>query len=341
MTTIVFSTKRFDRSYLGSMADDAGLDVRFVEARLTLETAPLADGCTIACLFANDVGDAGVLESLSGCGVKMLALRSAGFNHVDLEAAERLGMVVARVPAYSPAAVAEHAVALIMGLNRKTHKAYLRVREGNFSIDGLMGFDLGTRTVGVVGLGKIGESFARIVRGFGCDVLAFDPYADEAGARDLGIELTSLEDLLSRSDIVSLHCPLTPESRHLIDDDAIARMKQGSMLINTSRGALVDTHAAIDGLKSGRLGAVGLDVYEEEGDFFFRDLSDQVLQDDQLARLLTFPNVLVTSHQAFFTHEAVEMIARTTIENIRAYQEGGAGAIPEANVVRAEVHVKG
>ncbi|MGP1273550.1 MAG: 2-hydroxyacid dehydrogenase [Phycisphaerales bacterium] len=338
MDAIVYSTKRFDRESLASAASHANLTLQFLEHRLTAETAVLAEGRRVACLFVNDVADAEAIGALAAGGVELLALRSAGFNHVDLDAATRAGMVIARVPAYSPHGVAEHAAALLLSLNRKIHKAYLRVREGNFSIDGLMGFDLAGRTVGVVGLGKIGRCFARIMVGFGCTVLAFDPAPEADGIES--VQRVDLDELLRRSDIVSLHCPLTPETFHMIDDDAVSSMRPGAMLINTSRGALIDTNAAIRGLKSGRLGSLGLDVYEEEGDLFFQDLSDRVLQDDVLARLLTFPNVLVTSHQAFFTREAVDAIAATTVRNIAGFLREGAAGIPEANRVSAEVHVK-
>ncbi|GAB4004534.1 2-hydroxyacid dehydrogenase [Glycomyces albus] len=256
--------------------------------------------------------------------MRFIALRSAGFNHVDLRAAARLGLIVARVPGYSPYSVAEHCAALILALNRKIHRSYNRVREHNFALSGLLGFDLHGRTVGVVGTGKIGVCFTRIMAGFGCRVLAFDPFPSEA-AREAGAEYTSLDELLRVSHIVSLHCPLTPETFHLIDGERIAQMRPGVMLVNTSRGALVDTAAVIDGLKSGRIGFLGLDVYEEEADLFFEDLSDHVLGDDVFARLGTFPNVLITGHQAFFTAEALANIAATTIENLTAFERGEAG----------------
>lgn len=339
MNVAVFSAKQFDRVHLAPLAEEAGHSLRFLEARLTTETAAVVDNEPVVCLFVSDRADADTLRTLADRGVTFLALRSAGFNHVDLVEAERLGMTVARVPAYSPSAVAEHAMGLVLALNRKLHKAYLRVREGNFAIDGLMGFDLAGKTVGIVGTGKIGTRFARIAAGFGCELLGVDPDPGDE-AIDAGVRYVELEELLRQSDVVSLHCPLTPATHHLIDAKAIGSMKPGAMLINTSRGALIDTSAAVQALKSDRLGALGLDVYEEEGDVFFRDLSSQVLRDDVLARLLTFPNVLVTSHQAFFTREAVEAIARTTVENISAFQRGGADAIPEENLVRAESHYR-
>jgi len=335
MRATVFSTKPYDRRFL-DCANAASGDrhrLRYIEARLTEDSAPLASGAEAVCAFVNDVLDRQVLEQLATGGTRLVALRSAGFNHVDLAAAADLGIAVARVPAYSPNAVAEHTIALILSLNRKIHRAYARVREGNFALDGLLGFDLRGRTAGIVGAGKIGIAVARILAGFGCRVLVYDPIlSSEISA--IGAQAVPLDRLLAESDIVSLHCPLTPETQHLIDHDALARMKHGVMLINTGRGALVDTAALIGGLKSGAIGYLGLDVYEEEGDLFFEDLSDQVLQDDVFARLLTFPNVLITGHQAFFTAEALAEIARTTIENLSSFEDAGlpANPVPAANV---------
>jgi D-lactate dehydrogenase len=273
------------------------------------------------CVFVNDQAVAEVLAALAAAGTRLLALRSAGFNHVDLDAARRLGITVARVPAYSPHAVAEHTVALMLALNRKIHRAYTRVREGNFALDGLLGFDLYRSTVGVVGTGAIGTEVARIMLGFGCRVLAFDKtIREDLAAR--GVEYVALDALLAQSTIVTLHTPLTAETRHLIDAAAIGRMPRGVMIINTGRGALVDTPALIDGLKSGQIGYLGLDVYEEEESLFFRDLSSTVIQDDVFARLLTFPNVIITGHQAFFTREALAAIAETTLQNIDAFERG-------------------
>jgi D-lactate dehydrogenase len=259
----------------------------------------------------------------------MVALRCAGFNHVDLTAARELGLAVARVPAYSPHAIAEHAVALILALNRKLVRASGRVRDGNFSLEGLVGFDLYGKTVGVVGTGKIGAVFARIMRGFGCSLLGFDPAPDPVLARETGLAYCPLPDLLGRSDIVSLHAPLTPATRHVVDAEAIAKMRPGAMLINTGRGALVDTVALIEGLKSGRIGAVGLDVYEEEEGVFFEDHSEEVLRDEKLAWLLMCPNVLVTAHQAFLTREALEGLATTTVLNLREYKNRSGGRVVE------------
>ncbi len=274
------------------------------------------------CAFVNDRLDAEVLRALQGRGVRLVVLRSAGFNHVDLAAAAALGIAVGRVPAYSPHAVAEHAVALVLALNRKIHKAYARVREGNFALDGLLGFDLAGRTVGVVGTGQIGTVFARIMAGFGCTLLAHAPVQAPA-CLALGARYVPLPELLAGSDIVSLHCPLTPDTRHLIDAAALAQMKRGAMLVNTSRGGVIDTRAVIRALKTGHLGSLGLDVYEEEGDLFFRDLSGEVLRDDVFARLLTFPNVVITGHQGFFTEEALAAIAQTTIDNLDAFVAEG------------------
>lgn len=317
----VFSTKAYDRQFL-DVANGARHHLRFLEPRLTADTAALAGDAEAVCAFVNDQLDRATIAALAEQGVRLIALRCTGFNHVDLAAAKELGIAVARVPGYSPHAVAEHTIALMLSLNRKIHRTYARVREGNFSLDGLLGFDLRGRTVGIVGTGQIGKALAGIIRGFGCEVLAFDPAPDPELART-GVVYVDMADLLARSDIVTLHCPLTPQTRHLIDAAAIARMKEAAMLINTSRGGVIDTQAVIAGLKSGRIGYLGLDVYEEEGDLFLEDLSDQMIQDDVFARLLTFPNVLITGHQAFFTAEALESIAATTIGNISAFEQDG------------------
>jgi D-lactate dehydrogenase len=322
MRIAVFSTKPYDRRFLEAANAD-GHDFAWIEARLDAATARLAEGAEAACLFVNDRADAAALEVLAAGGVKLLALRSAGFNHVDLAAAKRLGIAIGRVPAYSPEAVAEHAVALIMTLNRQTHRAYNRVRDGNFALEGLLGFDLHGKTVGVVGTGQIGVAFARIMAGFGCRLLGADLQPNPA-CLALGMEYRPLDALLPDADIVSLHCPLTPATRHLLDARRFGLMKKGAMLINTSRGAIVDTNAAIRALKSGRLGQLGLDVYEEEEKLFFEDLSGTVIADDVFARLLTFPNVLITGHQAFFTAEAMRAIAETTMANIDAFAQTGA-----------------
>jgi D-lactate dehydrogenase len=321
MDVALFSIKPYDQAFMAAAA--AGQHrLTFIETRLTAATAVLARGAGAVCPFVSDTVDAGTLEVLHGLGVRLVALRSAGFNNVDLAAAQRLGMTVARVPAYSPEAVAEHAVALILSLNRGIHRAHARVREGNFSLDGLLGFNMHGRSVGVIGTGRIGAAAARILLGFGCHVMAHDPVVDPALAT-LGVQYVALDALLAASDIVTLHCPLLPATHHLINAEAIARMRHGAMLINTSRGAVLDTQAAIDGLKRGAIGHLGLDVYEEEEALFFEDLSDTVIHDDVFERLLTFPNVLVTGHQGFFTREAMAAIAETTMANISAFAATG------------------
>ncbi|MEB3196133.1 MAG: 2-hydroxyacid dehydrogenase, partial [Candidatus Sericytochromatia bacterium] len=292
----------------------------YLPVRLSRETATLARGFQGVCCFVNDTLDRAVLEILANGGTQVVAMRCAGFNNVDLQAASALGLVVLRVPAYSPHAVAEHAVALLLCLNRKIHKAYARVREGNFSLNGLMGFDLHGKTVGVIGVGRIGHCFARIMAGFGCRVLAFDPHPDPRVAD--GVHYVSLEDLLSESDIISLHAPLTPDTRHLINRESLAKMRRGVVLINTSRGPLVDTQALIEALKQGQVAAAGLDVYEREAGIFFEDWSDTGLQDDTLARLLSMPQVLVTGHQAFLTETALQNIAEVTLLNLDAFERG-------------------
>lgn len=333
MQVTVFSTKQYDRDFLDA-ANTGQAELRYMEAKLSPETASLAAGSEGVCAFVNDDLSAPVLEQLGAEGVKLIALRSAGFNNVDLKAAAALGLAVARVPAYSPHAVAEHAIALVLTLNRKTHKAYNRVREGNFSLEGLLGFDLRGKTFGIVGTGKIGAVLAKLATGFGCRVLAHDlqPNPDCVA---LGVEYVAREALLAEADIVSLNCPLTPDTHHMIDRAALGAMKRGVMLINTSRGGLVDARAAIAGLKDGTIGSLGLDVYEEEADLFFEDLSGRVLQDDVFARLLSFPNVLVTGHQAFFTREALERISATTLGNIAAFEKTGA----PLHAVTVEEHV--
>jgi D-lactate dehydrogenase len=319
MRVAVFSTKEYDRQYLRAANAGGRHELTFLDVRLGPETASLAAGFDAVCLFVNDAVDAAVAGTLWRGGTRLIALRCAGFNNVDLAATSALGLTVVRVPAYSPHAVAEHTVALMLALNRKIHRAYARVREGNFAIDGLLGFDLAGRTVGVVGTGRIGAVVARIMRGFDCRVIATDVVANPACV-ELGVEYVAFERILRDSDVITLHCPLTPESRHLLGRDAFARMKPGAMVINTSRGALLDAGAAIEALKSGQLGSLALDVYEEEGDIFFEDLSNRVLHDDVLARLLTFPNVLITSHQGFFTHEALSAIAAITVRSLTAFE---------------------
>jgi D-lactate dehydrogenase len=332
MKIAVFSAKLYDRKFLDAANADKKHDLEFFEARLTSATARLAAGFEVVCPFVNDVADAEVLAELEAGGTRLIALRSAGFNHVDLRAAEKLGITVVRVPAYSPHAVAEHTIGLILTLNRKIHRAYNRVREGNFSLDGLLGFDLNGTTAGIIGTGKIGLIVARLLSAFGCRVLAYDLYPNPSALPE-GAEYADLETVLGQSDIISLHCPLTPETHHMIDGASIGKMKKEVMLINTSRGGLVDTDGLIAGLKSGRIGSVGLDVYEEEADLFFEDLSQTIIQDDRFMRLLSFPNVLITGHQAFFTREAVRSIAEITLSNVTAFENGE----KQNEVIAAEV----
>jgi D-lactate dehydrogenase len=317
MTTVAFyDTKPYDRDYMLAAAGAGELHWVFREFRLTAETASTVDAATAVCSFVNDRLDRGCLATLATTGVRHVALRCAGFNHVDLAAARELEIVVTRVPAYSPYAVAEHTVALVLALNRRIHRAFNRVREQNFSLAGLVGFDLHGKTCGIVGTGKIGRVAAEIFKGFGMRVVAHDPFPQADWATAHGVEYLPLDELLAASDIVSLHLPLTPETHHLVNAATLARMKPGAMLVNTSRGKLIDTASVIAALKTGRLGGLAIDVYEEEEGVFFEDLSGQVLQDDELARLLTFPNVLVTAHQAFLTQEALGEIARVTVENL-------------------------
>jgi D-lactate dehydrogenase len=317
----IFSTRPYDRFSLDA-ANAGRHELTYFEPRLEQSSAALASGFDAVCGFVNDRLNRQTLTELAARGTRLIVLRCTGFNNVDLTAAAELGVAVGRVPAYSPHAVAEHAIALILSLNRHIHRAYARVREGNFSLDGLLGFDLQGRTVGIVGTGKIGITLARILNGFGCRILATDPAPNEE-LTQLGGRYVTLPELLTASDVVSLHCPLTAKTRHIIDAAAIGMMKPGVMLINTSRGAVIDTRAVIAGLKSGKIGQLGLDVYEEEEDIFFDDRSQQLIQDDVFARLLTFPNVLITGHQGFFTAEALTAIAETTIANISAFVAQG------------------
>lgn len=337
MKIAFFDTHRFEREFFESESAKFHHSIRFLDFRLSQQTASLLkpdEHCV--CVFVNDCLNSETLSILKQAGVRLVALRSAGFNHVDLEAARHLGLTVVRVPEYSPFAVAEHAVALILTLNRKTHRAFTRVREGNFSLDGLVGFDLHGKTVGVIGTGRIGSTFCKIMSGFGCRVLAFDSNPNLALSKELGVHYVELDQLLRQSDVISLHVPLNPATHHMIDARAFSIMKPCAMLINTGRGALIDTHALVAALKSGRLGSAGLDVYEEEEAVFFRDLSDRVLKDDTLVRLLTFPNVVLTSHQAFLTQEALQNIAETTLQNISDFEN----AKPLTNEVRADLNAR-
>jgi D-lactate dehydrogenase len=329
--TVVFDTKPYDRESLQRASPNGEIDWRFFESRLSIETAPAASGAQAACIFVNDKANRASLEALLSAGVKHLALRCAGFNMVDLAAASELGLTVTRVPAYSPYAVAEHAVALLLALNRKIPRANNRVRDSNFSLQGLVGFDLHGKTAGIFGTGKIGRVAAQILRGFGMKVLAFDLYPSTEWAQQYGVEYTDPQTLARESEVISLHTPLTPETYHIIRPETLELMKPGTILINVSRGALIDTRALIEALKCERLGGVGLDVYEEEEGIFFEDLSNKILQDDDLARLLTFPNVLITAHQAFLTREALAEIARVTTTNLIAFA-GGQPLVPETKL---------
>lgn len=318
----VYDTKPYDREFL-TAASGKKIRWHFHEFRLSAETALAAAGARAVCVFVNDQVDAACINKLADLGVKLIALRCAGFNNVDLKAAKARNIPVVRVPAYSPHAVAEHAVALLLTLSRRTHRAYNRVRELNFSLNGLVGANVHGKTVGVVGTGKIGRIAAQIFRGIGATVLAYDRTASPDWAKQHGIRYVEVPELLATSDIVSLHLPLLPETKHLINTKTLAQMKRGVILLNTSRGKLIETKALIQALKSGQVGGVAMDVYEEEEGIFFEDLSGQVLQDDQLSRLLTFPNVLITSHQGFLTQEALGEIARVTVENILKLESGG------------------
>jgi D-lactate dehydrogenase len=329
MRMILFSSRPYDRDTFTEANASFHFELHFQESYLDSETAILAHGYDIVCPFVNDTVDEAVLEQLQAGGTRLIALRSAGFNHVDLAAAERLGLPVLHVPAYSPHAVAEHAAGLILALNRRLPRAVARTREGDFSLTGLLGFDLHGKTVGIVGTGVIGRTFGRIMAGFGMQVMAYDPGPPAAELLALGTQYVPLDTLLASADIVSLHCPLVPATYHMIDAAALDKMKRGAMLINTGRGGLVESNALVGALKSGQLGHLGLDVYEEEGGLFFEDHSDTPLQDDVLARLLMFPNVIVTAHQAFFTREAMNEIAQTTLGNVNAWSDG----VP-VNVVR-------
>ena len=319
MKVAIFSAKKYDREFL-SAANASRQQLRFFEPPLNEETVGLATGFDAVCVFVNDQVSASVIAKLCSLGVRLIALRCAGYNNVDLSAAAKHRITVVRVPAYSPYAVAEHAIALMLALNRKVHRAYNRVREGNFALDGLLGFDMHGKTVGLVGTGQIGTVVAQILTGLGCPIVAFDPFPN-ATCRSIGVRYVELNELFALSDIISLHCPLAPENKYIVRDAAIAKMKDGVMLINTSRGGLLDTVAIIEGLKTGKIGYLGLDVYEEEEEIFFEDRSGLILSDDVFARLLTFPNVIITGHQAFFTREALLNIAATTIDNITKFEK--------------------
>lgn len=321
MKITFFNSKPYVEKFFNHVNKNYNHNLVYLEDQLSVETAQLAAGSKAVCIFVNDFADARAIQTLKSNGTDLIALRCAGYNNVDLEAAKTLDMCVVRVPAYSPYAVAEHTIALMMALNRKIYRAHTRVREGNFSLEGLMGFDMHGTPAGIIGTGKIGQIVARILHGFGCEIYAYDPYGNKE-LEELGVKFVSLDELYKKSYIISLHCPLTKETHHLIDQQAIRKMRDCVMIINTSRGALIDTKAAIEGLKNGKVGYLGLDVYEEEDNMFFQDMSDQIIQDDVFARLMMFPNVLVTGHQGFYTYNAVRAIAQTTLENISAYEKG-------------------
>ena len=334
MKITFFGTQPYDRESFDRANASCGFEFNYHRSHLNGNNALLAQGADAVCIFVNDTANREVIRSLKENGVKLLALRCAGFNNVDLKAAEEADLPVVRVPQYSPYAVAEHAVALMLSLNRKIHRAYWRTRDGNFSLHGLMGFDMNGKTAGIIGTGKIARILIRILKGFGMNILAYDPYPDQRFAEEAGITYTTLDDLYARSDIISLHCPLTPETEYLINADSIGKMKDGVMIINTGRGKLINTEMLIDGLKSKKVGSAGLDVYEEEGEYFYEDKSDRIIDDDTLARLLSFNNVILTSHQGFFTKEALHNIAEVTLHNIRDFLEGK----PLANRVSRQSH---
>ena len=317
-----FGTQPYEQESFDALNRDFGFEFRYFKGHLSRQTVVATHGAQAACIFVNDTADAEVMRELARNGVRLLALRCAGYNNVDLEAARTFNIPVVRVPAYSPHAVAEYTVAMMLSLNRKIPRASWRTRDGNFSLQGLMGFDMNGKTVGGIGTGKIARIVIRILLGFGMEVLAYDPYPDGVFARETGIAYVSLDELYRRSDIITLHCPLTNETKHLVNETSIARMKRGVMIVNTGRGQLIQTEALIEALKSKQVGAAGLDVYEEEGDYFYEDRSDSIIDDDTLARLLLFPNVIVTSHQAFFTVEAMHNITETTLQNIKDFFDG-------------------
>lgn len=321
MKIAVFSTKPYDQEYFQRYNRNESIEFTFFETALNQHTANLTKEFNAVCVFVNDHIDDKTIQILAKNGIGLIALRCAGFNNVDLESAKRNKITVVRVPAYSPEAVAEHAIALILTLNRKTHKAYNRIREGNFSLNKLIGFNLHKKTVGVIGTGKIGAAFCRIINGFGCKIIAFDQYESDE-LKKLGVEYKALKNVFMEADIISLHCPLTPETKHMINKESLNQMKDGIMIINTSRGALIDTPDIIYGLSQKKVGYLGIDVYEQEENLFFKDLSESIIQDDMILRLNSFPNVLITSHQAYFTKEAMEEITLTTLKNISDFKNG-------------------
>jgi len=329
MRIAFFSTQAYDREFFELVNGDGIFTFEFYDTHLGPHIVNVVENVDAVCVFVNDRVNREVVEVLANKGVKIIALRCAGFNNVDLEAAREYGLKVCRVPAYSPEAVAEHAFAMLLTLNRKTHKAYNRVREQNFSLNGLLGFNLYGKTMGIIGTGQIGKAFCKIAVGFGCYILAYDPYPDPQ-LEASGVKYVPLDELYANADIISLHCPLTPENRHLINGESLLRMRKGVTLINTSRGALINTNDVIDGLKTEKIGALAIDVYEQEEKLFFKDLSGTIIEDDKLQRLMSFPNVLVTGHQAFFTQEALTQIAQTTLLNIGELGKGLPVSTPNA-----------
>ncbi|HVI46907.1 MAG TPA: 2-hydroxyacid dehydrogenase [Chitinophaga sp.] len=323
MDILFFSTQPYDKEYFNKANEQGAHRFRFLEYPLNEDNTALIKDERAVCVFVNDKVNAAVIRQLKEKGIRLIALRCAGFNNVDLKAAAEAGIRLVRVPAYSPHAVAEHAVALLLALNRKIYKAYNRVRDNNFTLSGLEGFDLYGKTVGVIGTGNIGAVFCRIMRGFGCRVLAHDLYSNE-DLEKAGVEYSSVDSILSSSDIISLHCPLTPDTKHLVNWHTIVKMKPGVTLINTSRGGLIDTKSVVEALKTGHIGGLGIDVYEQEEQLFFQNFSGTIIQDDVLSRLTTFPNVLITAHQGFFTREALTQIAETTLQNINSFEKNEA-----------------
>lgn len=320
MRIAVFSTKSYDQEYFEKYREDHEYEFLFFETALNKETAKLTIGFDAVCVFVNDKVDKDTISILAKNGIRLIALRCAGYNNVDIQSAKRNNIKVVRVPAYSPEAVAEHAMALILTLNRKTHKAYNRVREGNFSLKNLIGFNLSGKTIGVIGTGQIGATFCRIIKGFGCKIIAFDISKSDELIK-LGVDYLPLNEVFKHADILSLHCPLTPDTKHLINEKSLAWMKEGVMIINTSRGALIKTADVITSLSNRKIGYLGIDVYEQEENLFFEDLSESIIQDDLILRLNSFPNVLITSHQAYFTKEAMDEITITTLDNIKAFEK--------------------
>ena len=316
-----FGAKPYDIASFDKVNEKYNYDIRYYKGHLNPNNVVLTQDTDVVCIFVNDTADAAVIDAMVDNGVKLLALRCAGFNNVDLKAAKGK-LPVVRVPAYSPYAVAEYSLALMLSLNRKIHRAYWRTRDGNFSLNGLMGFDMHGKTIGIIGTGKIAKILIRLLKGFGMRILAYDLYPDMKFAGEEGISYVSLDELYRESDIISLHCPLTDQTKYMIDKDSIDKMKEGVMIINTGRGQLINTNDLIEGLKEKKIAAAGLDVYEEEGEYFYEDKSDKIIDDDVLARLLSFNNVIVTSHQAFFTKEALHNIAETTLRNIKDFEEG-------------------